>query len=122
MKPSSFICGAKTILLRLLLCDSGNIPSPCSLFIFTFVCVACLGTRRKLGMKIEFIQCAPITSAEFSSMQIKLALIKGPRVFEIINFLLCEKLDVVFWWFFFLLPSPSFHPAPIHIKHSLAVI
>lgn len=95
MKPSSFICGAKTILLGLLLCDSGNIPSPCSLFIFTFVCVACLGTRRKLGMKIEFIQCAPITSAEFSSMQIKLALIKGPRVIEIINFLLCEKLDVV---------------------------
>lgn len=68
-------------------------------------------------MKIEFIQCAPITSAEFSSMQIKLALIKGPRVFEIINFLLCEKLDVVLCRFF-----SHLHPAPIHLKHSLAAI
>lgn len=43
-------------------------------------------------MKIEFIQCAPITSAEYFSMQIKPVLMKGPHVFEIINFLLFGKL------------------------------
>lgn len=51
-------------------------------------------------MKIEFIQCAPITSAEYFSMQIKPVLMKGPHVFEIINFLLFGKLATVLLMFY----------------------
>lgn len=55
-------------------------------------------------MKIEFIQCAPITSAEYSSMQIEPVPMKGPHVFEIINFLLFRKLPpklLIFSYVFF---------------------